>query len=97
MLCLLMCELSTGHPFAAEARTQMYEHKNPKSTKEMADADWPMSGPIDSKSNAKTTKPSHASGRNQRAEKTEDVGLFARFRMLAKNFLSARGSIVMSD
>ena len=97
MLCLLMCGLSTGHPFAADARNQMYEPRNPKSTKESADADWPMSGPIDRRRNAKTTKPSHASGRNQRAEKIEDVGLFARFRMLAKNFLSARGSIVMSD
>jgi hypothetical protein len=75
----------------------MYEPRNPKSTKERADADWPMSGAIDRRRNAKTTKPSHASGRNQRDEKTESAGLFARFRMLAKNLLSARGSIAMSD
>jgi hypothetical protein len=90
MLCLLMCGLSTGHPFAADARTQMYEHKTPKSMKDTADADWPMSGQIERRSNAKTTRPSHATGRNQRDEKIGTTGFSARLRVLAKNFLSAR-------
>jgi hypothetical protein len=97
MLCLLICWLSTGQPLAADARNQAYEHKKPKSTKDKADANWPMSGPIESRSNAKTTKPSHASGRNQRDEKTGATGLFARLKVWVKNLLSSRESMAMSN
>jgi hypothetical protein len=71
----------------------MYEHKKPKNPKEKADANWPMSGPIESRSKAKTTKLSHASGRNQRDEKTGTTDLFACCKAWVKNFLSARESI----
>jgi hypothetical protein len=56
----------------------MYEHKKPKSMKDTADADWPMSGPIERRSNAKTTRLSHAAGRNQRDEKIGTTGFSTR-------------------